>query len=76
MDDVDIRCGELDRSIVNLRLYCNKDMKNMYHEFASFSTIKLTEITDEDGRRKYVIKLSCDVYNLNIIKIAIIRECN
>lgn len=46
----------------------------MYHEFASFSTIKLTEITDEDGRRKYVIKLS-DVYNLNIIKIAIIREC-
>lgn len=44
----------------------------MYHEFASFSTIKLTEITDEDGRRKYVIKLS-DVYNLNIIKIAIIR---
>lgn len=47
----------------------------MYHEFASFSTIKLTEITDEDGRRKYVIKLS-DVYNLNIIKIAIIRECN
>lgn len=47
----------------------------MYHEFASFSTIKLTEITDEDGRRKYVIKLSCDVYNLNIIKIAIIREC-
>lgn len=47
----------------------------MYHEFASFSTIKLTEITDEDGRRKYIIKLS-DVYNLNIIKIAIIRECN
>lgn len=47
----------------------------MYHEFASFSTIKLTEISDEDGRRKYVIKLS-DVYNLNIIKIAIIRECN
>lgn len=46
----------------------------MYHEFASFSTIKLTEISDEDGRRKYVIKLS-DVYNLNIIKIAIIREC-
>lgn len=45
----------------------------MYHEFASFSTIKLTEITD--GRRKYVIKLSCDVYNLNIIKIAIIRQC-
>lgn len=65
----------LDRSIVNLRLYCSKDMKNMYHEFASFSTIKLTEISDEDGRRKYVIKLS-DVYNLNIIKIAIIRECN
>lgn len=47
----------------------------MYHEFASFSTIKLTEISDEDGRRKYIIKLS-DVYNLNIIKIAIIRECN
>lgn len=47
----------------------------MYHKFASFSTIKLTEITDEDGRRKYIIKLS-DVYNLNIIKIAIIRECN
>lgn len=47
----------------------------MYHEFASFSTIKLTEITDEDERRKYIIELSCDVYNLNIIKIAIIREC-
>lgn len=30
----------------------------MYHKFASFSTIKLTEITDEDGRRKYVIELS------------------
>lgn len=30
----------------------------MYHEVASFSTIKLTEITDEDGRRKYVIELS------------------
>lgn len=30
----------------------------MYHEFASFSMIKLTEITDEDGRRKYVIELS------------------